>query len=102
MKVTLMPGIESISGSMKGSMGKRTVFMTFNKPDGKKETRMYFRRKEDYERKTPVSEHELEVRALFCRRQELVKLLIDEYKGRGLYLSKAEAWRMAKEQIPNA
>ena len=101
MKVTLMPGIESISGSMKGAMGKRTVFMTRTKPDGKKETHMYLRSKDDYKRKTPVSEHEKEVRDLFSFRHALVLEIMAEYKSRGETISKKDAWDRAKRVVPN-
>lgn len=101
MKVTLMPGIESISGSMKGAMGKRTVFITRTKPDGKKETHMYLRKADDYQRKNPPSQNELAARSLFMRRQALVQQLIEESKKQGLPMPKARAWQIAKQQITN-
>jgi len=65
MKVQLMPGIKSISGTMKKNRdGSRVEFRTFHRPDGRTETRMYVCNK--HERTTPVSKKEWEQRARFC------------------------------------
>ena len=60
MKCTLMPGIKSLSGSIKQKNGTRIIFKTFSKPsvnrEGKTETRVYISQKR--ERTTPVSDAE--------------------------------------------
>ena len=67
MKVTLMPGIESISGSVKQRNGNKLVFKTFRKPSasrgGKPETRAYLMTTK--ERTTPLSEKEINIRRRF-------------------------------------
>ena len=97
MKVTLMPGIESISGSVKQKNGKCIVFKTFRKPSihregGKAETRMYMFG--NYERSTSVTEKELAARSLFAQRAEKVKRLMTSNPR----LSKKEAWEMVKKE----
>ena len=70
MKVTLPPGIESISGSMKSKNGVRIVYKTYTKPSikrpgGKPETRAYFVPESSYQRTTPISEKEIANRSKF-------------------------------------
>ena len=70
MKVTLPPGIESISGSMKSKNGVRIVYKTFTKPSikrpsGKPETRAYFVPESSYQRRTPVTQKEIANRSKF-------------------------------------
>ena len=70
MKVTLPPGIESISGSMKSKNGVRIVYKTFTKPSikrpsGKPETRAYFVPESSYQRRTPISQKEIANRSKF-------------------------------------
>ena len=70
MKVTLPPGIESISGSMKSKNGVRIVYKTYTKPSikrpsGKPETRAYFVPESSYQRTTPISEKEKCIRTQF-------------------------------------
>lgn len=69
MKCTLMPGIKSISGSVKQRNGSLLVFKTFNKPavgrkPGETETRAYLMPKRV--RSTPPSEKEIAVRQRFA------------------------------------
>ena len=89
-KVNLMAGIQTISGK-----AGNFVFRTFRRPDGKTETRMYPYKK--HERTTKLRKTELAARSLFTRRQALVMELFKTGQCR----SKAEAWKIAKEQIPN-
>ena len=70
MKLTLPPGIESISGSMKSKNGVRIVYKTYTKPSikrpgGKPETRAYFVPESSYQRRTPISEKEKCIRTQF-------------------------------------
>ena len=70
MKVTLAPGIESISGSMKSKNGVRIVYKTYTKPSikrpgGKPETRAYFVPESSYQRRTPISQKEIANRSKF-------------------------------------
>lgn len=66
MKVTLMPGIETISGTLKSkrNQGVRVIFAR-RKNDQPGQGRMYFRYREDYQRSTPVTPQELLRRQLF-------------------------------------
>ena len=97
VKVTLAAGIESASGKT-----GNVQFRTFRKPDGSIETRMYLvpraeNGKYKYERSTPVSEREMQVRELFSKRQQRVnQLRADNPK-----LSKKKAWQIAKNEIKN-
>lgn len=95
MKIELAPGIKCISGK-----SKNMIFKTFKRPDGSTETRMYFvPRNEDgepaYQRSTPVSEHEIQIRALFAKRQQRVTQL----RAANPKLSLKEAWKIAKTEI---
>ena len=89
-KVNLMAGIQTISGK-----AGNFVFRTFHRRDGKTETRMYPYKKQN--RATKLSKAEMGARSLFTRRQALVMELFKTGQCR----SKAEAWKIAKEQIPN-
>ena len=95
MKVTLMPGIDAISGSTKPVRGKRLVFMTRTNAQGKRETRMYLRSAADYQRKTPATEKEMAARSLFARRRALVQELMEAHKFRTL----KEAWDFVRQEI---
>ena len=88
-KVDLMAGIQNISGK-----AGNFVFRTYRRRDGKVETRMYPYKK--YERTTKLRKTELAARSLFTRRQAFVQELLSSGQCR----SKAEAWKIAKEQIP--
>ena len=95
VKVTLAAGIESASGKT-----GNVQFRTYRKPDGSIETRMYLvpraeNGKYKYERSTPVSKHELQVRSIFSRRQARVLQLMAENPK----LSKKKAWAIAKKEI---
>ena len=97
MKVTLMPGIESISGSMKQKNGKHVVFRTFRHPSAhrsgdKPETRMYLY---NYERKTAVTKAERANRGVFAECAKLASQLLREGKAK----TKKEAWHIAKDRI---
>lgn len=82
MKCTLMPGIESISGSMKQKNGSRIVFKTFSKPSvnrgSKPETRVYLMQR--HERKTPLSKNEIAARNRFGEAATYFKNLSEEQK----------------------
>ena len=76
-KVILMPGIESISGTMnKGH--ERIVFQTRKKRDGSSETRMYFRSAESYQRRTKITDKEIAIRQRFALVAERVRCLSPE------------------------
>ena len=95
VKVTLAAGIESASGKT-----GNVQFRTFRKPDGSIETRMYLvpraeNGKYKYERSTPVTEREKQVRELFSKRQQRVNQLLKANPK----LSKKEAWKIAKTEI---
>ena len=94
MKVEFMPGIASMSGSVKTKNGDRLVFM-HRASDGKGHGRAYLRTSKDYQRSTPVSDKEIAARVLFQNRAQLVKQLMTERRCK----TKAEAWKIAKEQI---
>ena len=95
VKVKLAAGIESASGKT-----GNVQFRTFTKSDGSTETRMYLipRSKNgmfQYQRSTPVTERELQVRSIFSRRQaRVIQLMAENPK-----LSKKEAWAIAKKEI---
>ena len=94
MKVEFMPGIASMSGTLKDKNGNKLVFM-HRQSDGKGHGRAYLRTPKDYQRSTPVSDKEIAARVLFQNRAQLVKQLMTEHKCK----TKAEAWKIAKEQI---
>ena len=81
MKVTLMPEIASISGSMKGKNGKRLVFKTYRAASTtrtKPETRAYLMG--PYQRSTKPSEAELASRQRFAEATRAFYNLSDEEK----------------------
>ena len=99
MRVELVPGINAASGTlMKCKNGTRVVFTTRRAPSSNPcKVRMYIRTAEDYQRSTPVSEKEIQVRELFSKRQQRVnQLRADNPK-----LSKKKAWQIAKNEIKN-
>ncbi len=77
-----MPGIESISGSMKQKNGSRIVFKTFSKPSvnrgDKPETRVYLMRRQ--ERSTPLSGNEIAARNRFAEAATYFKNLTEEQR----------------------
>ena len=79
MKVTFIPGIDSISGSFKGKNGSRTVFM-HRKSDKKGDGRVYFRKNSDYARKDPPTDNERAARLKFAQIAETVHKMTDEQK----------------------
>ena len=97
MRVELVPGIKSASGTlMKCKNGTRVVFTTRRAPSTNPcKVRMYIRTAEDYQRSTPVSEREKQVRELFSKRQQRVNQLMAE----NTKLSKKKAWQIAKKEI---
>lgn len=65
MRIELIPGIASISGTMKKNAdGSRLEFRTFQRPDGKSVTRAYMMPPK--ERSTPVTAKELIQRQRFA------------------------------------
>ena len=79
-----MPGIESISGSIKQKDDSRIIFKTFTKPSvnrkGKTETRIYLAQK--HERTTPLSKAEIAARKRFFMVAQRIKNLTDEERQR--------------------
>ena len=96
MKVEFLPGIAHISGSTKPRMGKRMVFRRF-KSDKPGHGHLTICSGETYERKTPFTEAEQKAKRLFSARASYVKQLIDRTPS----LSRAQAWAMAKADIPS-
>ena len=96
MKCTLRPDIESMSGKC-GNM----LFKTYNRPNGKKETRAYFlpvksisptgKKTYGYKRNTALSDKEKAARTRFKRFSEIVAKLSFEEKRRY-----SNEWRAAK------
>ena len=82
MKCTLMSGIESISGSIKGENGSRLIFKTFRRPSvnrpNKTETRCYISQKK--ERTKPLSANEIACRARFAEARAFATNLSDEQR----------------------
>ena len=77
-----MPGIKSISGSMKQKNWTRVVFKTFRRPSSKRssetETRVYVMRQK--ERSTPLSENVIAARKRFTEAATYFRNLSDEQK----------------------
>lgn len=84
MKCTLMPGIESISGSVKGKNGSRLIFKTYKRPSvnrkEKTETRVYLSKKQ--QRTKPLSENEIACRVRFAAAGAYAANLTDEQRNR--------------------
>ena len=78
MKVELMPGIASMSGSFKPKDGKQLVFKTFTRRDGRRETRAYFM--EARKRRTVPSVKECAQRRLLAEASQYVTNLSDKQK----------------------
>ena len=82
VKIKFMPGIESISGTMKGRNGHRIEFRHF-KNDKKGNGHMYFRKDDDYKRaKTTPKEREARSKFALIMRQfySLSPEEMNEYK----------------------
>lgn len=97
MKVELIPGIASASGTLcKCKNGARIIVSTRQAPTtNPNKVRMYIRSAESYQRSSKPSANELAARELFTKRQAYVQELI----ASGRYHSKAEAWKIAKREI---
>ena len=84
MKCTLSPGIESISGSVKGLNGSRLIFKTYKRPSAnrpnKTETRVYLSHKQT--RTKPLSENEIACQARFSAARTYAANLSDEQAQR--------------------
>jgi hypothetical protein len=94
MKVELMPGIKSISGSIKQKNGRHMVFKTFNRPDGKKETRAYsiiYERRTSYSPKEKAAQERFAICAQAVKRIRLVARI-----------NRKEAWELAKQSYERA
>lgn len=82
MKCTLIPGIESISGSIKGANGSRLIFKTYKRPSAnrksKTETRVYLSHKKT--RTKPLSENEIACRVKFAGARAYAAGLTDEQR----------------------
>ena len=92
-----MPGIKSISGSTKSRTGKRLVFRHL-KSDKPGHGHLTICSSNAYERTKPASEAEQKTKLLFSARATYVRLLIKRTPD----LSRAQAWAMAKHDIPSA
>lgn len=96
MKVEFMPGIKSISGSTKPRTGKRLVFRHY-KSDKPGHGHLTICSSDTYERTKPASEAEQNAKRLFSARASYVQQLIKRTPD----LSRAQAWAMAKADIPS-
>ena len=95
MKVEFMHGIKSISGSTKTRSGKRMVFRHL-KSDKPGHGHLTICSSDTYERTKPASEAEQNAKRLFSARASYVTQLIRRTPD----LSRAQAWAMAKADIP--
>ena len=97
MTVEFIPGIISASGTLaKSKNGTRIVVTTRKAPTTNPcKTRMYLRRASSYKRKSKPSEAEQNARALFAKRQALVKELMKEKRFKTL----KQAWDYVKQVI---
>ena len=96
MIVTLIPGIESISGTANKKSHKRLVFTTRKAPStNPNKIRAYIRSAASYQRSSPPSDAELAARELFKRRREYVQELLSSGKCK----TNARAWQIAKKEI---
>jgi hypothetical protein len=96
MKVTLSQGIETMSGKSNG-----VLFKTYNRPNGKKETRAYILPVKDvsptgkktygYKRQSALSKNEIGVRNKFTIVSRRIKNLTDEQRQQY-----AKEWKAAK------
>ena len=93
MKVTYMPGIAFISGTMKtkSPTDKRLVFI-HRKTDKIGQGRMYIQ--QPYERSTPVTTEEKQRRQRFKQLAIRVAQILKEQKS----LTRKEAWQIAKNE----
>lgn len=82
MKCTLMPGIKSISGSVKGENGSRLIFKTYSRPSvnhkSEVETRVYLSHKKM--RTKPLSDKEIACQARFAEARAYAANLSDEQR----------------------
>jgi len=98
MRVEFAGGIiAAASGTlMKRKNGTRIVFTTRRATSSNPcKVRMYIRTAEDYQRSTPVSEHEIQIRNLFSKRQ----LRVNQLRAENPKLSVKDAWAIAKYEI---
>ena len=92
-----MHGIKSISGSTKPRTGKRLVFRHY-KTDKPGHGHLTICSSDTYERTKPASEAEQNAKRLFSIRASYVQQLIKRTPD----LSRAQAWEMARADIPSA
>ena len=96
MKVQFPAGVKIISGTIRQKNGNRVMFKTYTNPyTGEKKTRAYLCTDQDYVRKNPPAEKEMQARDNFARRAKLVK----HYMQVNPSLTKRQAWDMAKQAI---
>ena len=92
MKVELMPGIKSLSGTLKAQNGTRLVFMTRKAPTtSQTKTRLYIRHEDNYRRSSPLSDAEIKARQRFTTFALAVKNMPEERKQQF-----AKEWQKAK------
>ena len=84
MRCVLVPGIESLSGSVKGKNGSRLIFKTYSRPSvnrkSKTETRCYLSHKQ--QRTKPLSDKEIACREWFSAARTYAANLSDEQAQR--------------------
>ena len=97
MKVEFLPGIAHISGSTKTRSGKRMVFRHF-KSDKPGHGHLTICSSDAYKRTKPTTDAERNAIRLFSLRACYVTQLIRRTPG----LTRAQAWAMAKADIPSA
>ena len=96
MIVEFKGGIESASGTLCKTKRSRIIVTTRKAASSNpNKIRMYLRSNDSYKRKGKPSEKELAARALFAKRRAFVDQLVNSGKCR----SKADAWKIAKQEI---
>ena len=100
MKIELMPGIASMSGTLcKAKDGSRIVFATRKAATtNQNKVRAYFRTADSYKRRTPPSENELKTRGLFANASARMKAMSQDEieKYRELWRFQLREWRGKK------
>ena len=100
MKIELMPGIASMSGTLcKAKDGSRIVFATRKAATtNQNKVRAYFRTADSYKRRTPPSENELKTRGLFANANARMKAMSQDEieKYRKQWVAANYAWRGKK------
>jgi hypothetical protein len=93
-KTELLPGIASISGTIRKKNGERVLCVTRTDRNGNKNTRVYLRHDSDYKRKTPLSQKERNARSLFSMRAEYANACVKAG------IPRKQAWDEARKKFP--